>query len=60
MEARPGVELITQYFQYVSAEQEQQFKNLASLYFEWNEKINVISRKDVESIYLKHVLHFPD
>ncbi len=57
MEAKPGVELITHYFQHISKQQQQQFARLAPLYFEWNEKINVISRKDIESIYLKHVLH---
>lgn len=35
----------------------QQFSRLKELYFEWNEKINVISRKDIEELYVKHVLH---
>ena len=57
MQAVPGVELITQYFPDISLQQKQQFEQLAPLYFQWNEKINVISRKDLESLYLKHVLH---
>ena len=57
MQATPGVELITHYFPQLSTRQQQQFEQLAPLYFYWNKKINVISRKDPESIYLKHVLH---
>ncbi len=37
--------------------QKEQFRKLEELYVEWNEKINVISRKDIGSLYLKHVLH---
>ncbi len=35
----------------------EQFQQLGPLYKEWNEKINVISRKDIDSLYEKHVLH---
>jgi 16S rRNA (guanine527-N7)-methyltransferase len=50
-------ELITHYFPHLSAEQKNQFSQLAPLYEEWNAKINVVSRKDIESLYEKHVLH---
>lgn len=51
------VELITKYFPNLSATQMQQFEQLQPLYAEWNEKINVISRKDIEQLYERHVLH---
>ncbi|GMV78269.1 MAG: ribosomal RNA small subunit methyltransferase G [Chitinophagaceae bacterium] len=50
-------DLITKYFTDFTPHQLQQFEALESLYKEWNEKINVISRKDMEQIYLHHVLH---
>lgn len=52
-----SIELILKYFPNISEEQKLQFSKLEELYIEWNEKINVISRKDVESLYEKHVLH---
>jgi 16S rRNA (guanine527-N7)-methyltransferase len=52
-----GVELIKKYFPSLSAEQHRQFAMLANLYQEWNEKINVISRKDIDELYERHVLH---
>lgn len=51
------MELILKYFTEFSAEQIRQFTLLEPLYKEWNEKINVISRKDIDSLYEKHVLH---
>ncbi|MBV9987317.1 MAG: 16S rRNA (guanine(527)-N(7))-methyltransferase RsmG [Chitinophagaceae bacterium] len=51
------MELILKYFDDFSAEQLNQFAALDELYREWNAKINVISRKDIDSIYLHHVLH---
>jgi 16S rRNA (guanine527-N7)-methyltransferase len=48
---------ITQYFPSLSSKQLQQFEQLLPLYKEWNEKINVISRKDIEQLYQRHVLH---
>ncbi len=45
------------YFPNLTDLQQQQFSDLYSLYREWNEKINVVSRKDVDNIYLHHVLH---
>lgn len=48
---------ITKYFPDLSAKQLQQFEQLQPLYSEWNDKINVISRKDIEQLYERHVLH---
>lgn len=45
------------YFPYLSSEQVKQFAALDVLYREWNDKINVISRKDIDNLYLHHVLH---
>ena len=52
-----GVELIYKYFDNLSQSQREQFAALYDTYAEWNAKINVISRKDFDSLYLKHVLH---
>lgn len=52
-----NAELIEKYFPELSAEQKNQFEKLDGLYREWNEKINVISRKDMDSLYEKHILH---
>jgi 16S rRNA (guanine527-N7)-methyltransferase len=49
--------LLYQYFSEFTEKQQQQFAGLETVYREWNEKINVISRKDIDSLYLKHVLH---
>lgn len=51
------MEVILKYFSDFTPAQLQQFEALKDLYTEWNEKINVISRKDIESLYEKHVLH---
>lgn len=56
-EAQKKLELITKYFGEFSEKQLQQFAALENLYKEWNAKINVISRKDIDSLYEKHVLH---
>lgn len=48
---------ILQYFPDLTEKQIEQFSALGNLYKEWNEKINVISRKDIEELYVKHVLH---
>jgi len=50
-------QLITNYFKNLSEEQVEQFAMLAPLYNDWNAQINVISRKDIDELYLKHVLH---
>lgn len=49
--------LILQYFSDFTTRQLEQFKALEPLYKEWNSKINVISRKDIDGLYEKHVLH---
>ncbi len=49
--------LIQKYFPNLSDVQLKQFEALQGLYEDWNSKINVISRKDIESLYLHHVLH---
>ena len=49
--------LIEKYFPNLSEEQQEQFARLGEVYQEWNAKINVISRKDMEHIYLHHILH---
>ncbi len=51
------MEIILKYFTDFTEEQLRQFKLLEPLYKEWNEQINVISRKDIDSLYEKHVLH---
>ena len=48
---------ILTYFPDLSEKQIEQFSQLKDLYFEWNEKINVVSRKDIDELYIKHVLH---
>ncbi|WP_332022062.1 16S rRNA (guanine(527)-N(7))-methyltransferase RsmG [Kaistella sp.] len=50
-------ELIEKYFPNLTEQQKEQFRKLEELYGEWNEKINVISRKDMDSLYEKHILH---
>jgi 16S rRNA (guanine527-N7)-methyltransferase len=52
-----GLDTVLKYFDDFSPTQLQQFAALESLYKEWNEKINVVSRKDIDQIYLHHVLH---
>jgi 16S rRNA (guanine527-N7)-methyltransferase len=49
--------IITQYFPDLTEKQKTQFSKLFDLYSDWNEKINVISRKDIENLYINHVLH---
>ena len=51
------MKLIEKYFPELSETQLRQFSALDSLYHEWNEKINVISRKDIDNLYEHHVLH---
>jgi 16S rRNA (guanine527-N7)-methyltransferase len=58
MESTPKkLELITKYFDDFSPKQLAQFEGLENAYKEWNSQINVISRKDIDHIYLHHVLH---
>lgn len=49
--------LINKYFPELTAKQREQFSTMLRLYPEWNEKINVISRKDIENLEVNHVLH---
>ncbi len=49
--------LITKYFPHLTEEQRRQFAELDPLYRDWNAKINVISRKDIDALYEHHVLH---
>ena len=51
------MESILRYFTELTDTQRQQFAQLDSLYREWNAKINVISRKDIDNLYLHHILH---
>lgn len=51
------MELIKKYFPELTQRQTEQIKQLNGLYHEWNEKINVISRRDIDNLYLHHVLH---
>ena len=51
------MEQILKYFPNLTPTQIAQFEALYDLYFEWNSKINVISRKDIENLYEHHVLH---
>ena len=51
------MELILKYFPDLTEEQKKQFAALYDLYTDWNSKINVISRKDIENLYEHHVLH---
>lgn len=50
-------EIILKYFPNLTDEQKSQFQQLETLYKDWNEKINVISRKDIDEFYERHVLH---
>jgi len=51
------MELILKYFPEITDTQLAQFKKLQELYEDWNLKINVVSRKDIDELYLRHVLH---
>lgn len=53
----PTVDIIFKYFPKLTELQKQQFTQLAEVYPFWNNQINVISRKDISSLYLHHVLH---
>ena len=57
MGARGQTKMIEKYFPNLTDKQREQFALLDSLYRDWNAKINVISRKDIDNLYLHHVLH---
>ena len=50
-------DIITQYFPELTPRQREQFEALGALYEEWNARINVVSRKDMEHLYTRHILH---
>ncbi len=51
------VEKVFEYFPKLSEKQQQMFVLLEELYADWNQKINVVSRKDIDELYMRHVLH---
>lgn len=51
------MDIVYKYFDSFSEKQKEQFSELQLLYEEWNQKINVISRKDIENLFERHVLH---
>ena len=51
------MDIVEKYFTGLSESQLEQFQQLEGLYREWNEKINVISRKDIDALNVHHVLH---
>ncbi|MHA6279715.1 16S rRNA (guanine(527)-N(7))-methyltransferase RsmG [Salinimicrobium sp. CAU 1759] len=51
------MELIEKYFPDLTQDQKNKFSNLQDLYEDWNLKINVVSRKDIDELFLRHVLH---
>lgn len=51
------MKLILKYFPDINDEQKQQFEQLEPLYKEWNMQINVVSRKDIDELYTRHILH---
>lgn len=51
------MDIILKYFPNLSEKQKEQFSALFDLYVDWNSKINVISRKDIENLYCHHMLH---
>lgn len=54
---KPHMDIILKYFPEIDEKQRSQFAALNDLYHDWNNKINVISRKDIDSLYEHHVLH---
>ena len=50
-------DLIVKYFPDITEHQKEQYERLGALYEEWNARINVISRKDMEHLYTRHILH---
>ncbi|MCB0763214.1 MAG: 16S rRNA (guanine(527)-N(7))-methyltransferase RsmG, partial [Flavobacteriales bacterium] len=52
-----GPDLLLRYFPALSAQQRAHFERLGALYPEWNERVNLISRKDMDNLYERHILH---
>ncbi len=57
MNTNAKIEVILKYFTHLNAKQKEQFAQLENLYSYWNERINLISRKDIDKLYTHHVLH---
>lgn len=53
----PGLDLLLHYFPELTGQQRAHFERLGLLYPEWNERVNLISRKDMENLYERHILH---
>lgn len=51
------ISIIEKYFPDLTPQQKEQFRALYDLYADWNSKINVVSRKDFDQLYLRHILH---
>lgn len=51
------IQIIEKYFPNLTPQQKEQFRALYDLYADWNAKINVVSRKDFDQLYLRHILH---
>jgi len=54
---QPDEAIIIENFRFLVAEQQERFKQLGSLYYNWNQKLNLISRKDLPNLYERHILH---
>jgi len=52
-----SLQLIESYFPDLTETQRKQFSQISEVYKDWNQKINVVSRKDIDEIYTRHVLH---
>lgn len=52
-----GIEIIKKYFPEITENQTRQFERIGELYPQWNDKINVISRKDIDNLFPNHILH---
>lgn len=57
MQNLTGMDLILKYFPQLTEDQIEKFRKLQALYEDWNLKINVVSRKDIDELYIRHVLH---
>ena len=51
------MDIILKYFPELSSDKIEKFKQLEALYFYWNQRINVVSRKNINELYINHVLH---
>jgi 16S rRNA (guanine527-N7)-methyltransferase len=53
----PSVEIIFEHFNNLTSQQKDQFTQLGTIYQDWNTRLNLISRKDLPNLYLRHILH---